>query len=215
MNITKEQLPVQEFERLGIKKNRLNQLPKEEMHALLSGYPSNMKFLTFKDKDGTTQKVNAKLSVYQNADGTIGLKVHPFRKEIKNDLNLTQMEIEKLKSGESVNKTLNRQQFLVQLDQSINELRRIKIDSIKVAGAVGSTKLSAYQKADLRSGKTIYIKDSSGKDKRVKLDLTSSSGISIEAPGQRMGKKKTSALAQNETQLQKEHRQQEHIRLKR
>ncbi len=63
MNITKEQLPIHQFERLGIKKDRLNQLPKDEIHALLSGYPSKLKFLTFKDKDGATQKVNAKLSV--------------------------------------------------------------------------------------------------------------------------------------------------------
>ena len=215
MNITKEQLPVQEFERLGFKKDRLHQLPKYEMHALLSGYPSNMKFLTFKDKDGVTQKVNAKLSVYRDTDGTIGLKVHPFRKEIKNDMNLTQKEIDKLKSGDSINKTINHQQYLVQLDQSINELRRIKIESIKVAGAVGNTNLSENQKADLKSGKAVYIKDSDGRKRRVKLDLTSPSGISIEASDQKIGKNKTAALAQNETQLQKEHRQQENLRLKR
>ena len=211
MNITKEQLPVREFERLGIKKDRLHQLPKNEMHALLSGYPSHMKFLTFKDKDGVTQKVNAKLSVYQIKDGNIGLKVHPFRREIKNDMNLTQKELDKLKSGESVNKTLNRQQFLIQLDQSINELRRIKTEKIKVAGSVGNTKLSAYQKADLRAGKTIIVKDSKGIEKRIKLDLSSPSGISVE--NQKLGKHKTSAQESDENQVSS--RQQEHIRLKR
>ena len=215
MNITKEQLPVQEFERLGIKKDRLHQLPKDEMHALLSGYPSNMKFLTFKDKNGATQKVNAKLSVYQTADGTIGLKVHPFRREIKNDMNLTQKEIDKLRSGESINKTLNRQQFLIQLDQSINELRRIKIERIKISGAVSNTKLSENQKADLRSGKTITIKDSLGIEKRIKLDLSSPSGISIEGQSQNLGKHKKSAQASDENQVSRVHRQQEHIRLKR
>ena len=215
MNITKEQLPVQEFERLGIKKDRLHQLPKDEMHALLSGYPSNMKFLTFKDKNGAIQKVNAKLSVYQTADGTIGLKVHPFRREIKNNMNLNQKEIDKLKSGESVNKTLNRQQFLVQLDQSINELRRIKIERIKVAGAVGSTKLSENQKADLKSGKVIILKDSKGIEKRIKLDLSSPSGISIEGQSQKLGKHKTSAQSSGENQESRDHRQQDHIRLKR
>ena len=213
MNFTKEQLPVQEFERLGFKKDRLHQLPKEEMHALLSGYPSNMKFLTFKDKDGATQKVNAKLSVYQIADGTIGLKVHPFRREIKNDMNLTQKEIDKLKSGESINKKLNIQQFLIQLDQSINELRRIRTDRIKVADAIGNTKLSENQKADLRSGKVIILKDSKGIEKRIKLDLSSPSGISVE--NQILGKHKTSAQLSDENQVSRVHRQQEHIRLKR
>ena len=215
MNITKEQLPVQEFERLGIKKDRLHQLPKEEMHALLSGYPSNMKFLTLKDKNGATQKVNAKLSVYQIADGTIGLKVHPFRREIKNDMNLKQKEIDKLKSGESINKTINHQQYLVQLDQSINELRRIKTKQIKVAGSLGNTKLSAYQMADLRSGKVVILKDSLGIEKRIKLDLSSPSGISIEGQSQKLGKHKKSSQSSDKNQVSRDHRQQEHIRLKR
>jgi len=213
MNITKEQLPIQEFERLGIKKDRLHQLPKDEMHALLSGYPSNMKFLTFKDKDGEAHKVNAKLSVYQIADGTIGLKVHPFRKAIENDIGLTNKEIERLKSGSSIQKKIGDQQFLIQLDQSINELRRIKTDQIKVSEAVGSTKLSAYQKADLRSGKTITIKDSTGIEKRIKLDLSSPSGIRVE--NQKMGRHKTAAQSSDENQVSRDHRQQEHIRLKR
>jgi hypothetical protein len=215
MNITKEQLPVQQFERLSINKNSLHHLPKEEMHALLSGYPSNMKTLTFKDKDGMTQKVNAKLSIYQGIDGIISLKVHPFRRELKNDMNLTQQEIDKLKSGLTIIKALNRQQYLVQLDQSINELRRIKVESINVAGAVGRTGLSENQKADLKSGKAIYIKDANGRQRRVKLDLTSPSGISLNTPKQRMEKSKTGAPAQNETELQNERRQQEHLRLKR
>lgn len=213
MNITREQLPVQEFERLGIKKDRLHQLPKNEIHALLSGYPSNMKSLTFKDKDGVIQKVNAKLSVYQTTDGTIGLKVHPFRKAIENDIGLTNKEIEKLKLGSSIHKKIGDQQFLIQLDQSINELRRIKTDQIKVSGAVGSTKLSAYQKAGLRAGKTITIKDSLGVEKRIKLDLTSPSGIRVE--NQKLGKHKTTAQSSDENQVSRGHRQQENIRLKR
>lgn len=213
MNFTKDQLPIHQFERLGIQKERLHQLPRDEMHALLSGYPSNMKFLVFKDNDGHTQKLNAKLSVYQTNDGTIGLKVHPYRKEIKNDMDLSPKEISKLKSGESINKSFNKEQYLVQLDQSINELRRIKADRVKVAGAVGRIELTEAQKADLKSGKTIRIKDSAGIGKRIKLDLIQPSGIRLETPDQKLEKNKTHSSTEN---LQnKEYRQQEHIRMKR
>jgi len=213
MNFTKDQLPIHQFERLGIQKERLHQLPRDEMHALLSGYPSNMKFLVFKDNDGHTQKLNAKLSVYQTNDGTIGLKVHPYRKEIKNDMHLSQKEISKLKSGESINKSFNKEQYLVQLDQSINELRRIKADRVKVGGAVGSIKLSESQKEDLKSGKTIRIKDAKGKEKLVRLDLTRPSGIHVETLNQKLEKSKTHSPA--ESQHNREYRQQEHIRMKR
>ena len=213
MIIKKEDLPINQFESLGIQKERLYQLPKDEMHALLSGYPSNMKFLIFRDNNGHTQKLNAKLSVYQTNDGTIGLKVHPYRKEIKNDMDLSQKEIERLKSGESLNKTFNKQHYLVQLDQSINELRRVKMDTIKVAGAVDSTVLTEAQKEALKAGKTISLKDSEGKVKHIKLDLTKPSGIRIESPNQKLEKSKTHDLA--EKQHNKANRQQEHIRMKR
>ncbi len=213
MNFTKDQLPIHQFERLGIQKERLHQLPKDEMHALLSGYPSNMKFLVFKDNDGHSQKLNAKLSVYQTNDGTTGLKVHPYRKEIQNDMDLSPKEISKLKSGESINKSFDREQYLVQLDQSINELRRIKVDRVIVTGAVGSIELTEAQKADLKSGKPIRIKDSEGIEKRIKLDLIRPSGISLETPNQKLEKSKTHSPA--ESQHNREYRQQEHIRLKR
>ncbi|MDZ7606506.1 MAG: DUF4099 domain-containing protein [Cyclobacteriaceae bacterium] len=47
MNITRDQLPIPQFERLGIDKERIDKFSKQEMHALLSGYPSGMKFLVF------------------------------------------------------------------------------------------------------------------------------------------------------------------------
>ena len=210
MNISKEQLPMQQFERLGIQKERMDTWPKDELKALLSGYPGQIKFLTFKDNEGTLQKINARLSVYQALDGNIGLKIHPFRKEIKNDLQLTQKEIEQLKSGESIRTTSQGNRYLVQLDQSINELRRIRIDQIRVADKIGNTRLSVPQQEDLKSGKTITIKDGSGNEKRMRIDLSSPSGIHME--NRQLARHQSPVHPPNE---QKESRQQENMRMKR
>jgi hypothetical protein len=70
----------------------------------------------------------------------------------------------------------------VQLDQSINELRRIKVDNIKVAEAVGGSKFSRQQKTDLLTGKPVYLKDADGRTTKVSLDLSRSSGIRLETP---------------------------------
>jgi hypothetical protein len=182
MNITKDQLPLQQFEGLGMNQERINKLPKDEMKNLLSGFPSNMKFLTFRDNEGNTQKINAKLSVYQTNDGAIGLKVHPYRNQIKNDQDLSKKEIELLKSGSTITKSYNQQEYLVQLDQSINELRRIKTDHVKVAEAVGGSKLSHQQKTDLMTGQVVHLKDAQGRTTKVSLDLSKSSGIRLETP---------------------------------
>jgi hypothetical protein len=208
MNITKEQLPLQQFERLGMSQERINKLPKDEMKNLLSGFPSNMKFLTFRDNEGNTQKINAKLSVYQTNDGAIGLKVHPYRNQIKNDMILSKNEIDRLKSGSTITRIYNQQEYLVQLDQSINELRRIKVDNIKVAEAVGGSKLSRQQKTDLMTGKPVYLKDAEGRTTKVSLDLSKSSGIRMESPKEKQG-------INHDHQHGKEAKHQESYRLKR
>ena len=175
MNITKEQLPVHQFERLGISKEHVQDMP--EMKNLLLGHTSKMKLLNFKDPDGVTHKVKAKLSLQQLADGSIGVRVHPFRKDIKNDMNLTQREIDKLKSGDTISKVLHRQQYLVQLDQSINELRRVKVEHVSIPERLGKVQLSMEQKNALREGKKITVSDVHGNSKELKLDLLHPKGF--------------------------------------
>ena len=213
MNITKEELPMQQFERLGMTEERLQRFSKDEMNAMLSGFPSNMKFLNFKDNQGNACKINARLSVYRTADGTIGLKVHPYRKKIKNDRELTKKEIERLHAGESITRTYNKQEYLVQLDQSINELRRIRTDHIKIAEAAGSSRLTGRQKTDFLSGKSIVLKDEYGRKIPVSLDLTRPAGIRMQHQIKEVKRNITSGPHENQHNV--EQRQQEHIRMKR
>lgn len=209
MDFKAEQLPFNQFERIGISKERLNKLPKDEMQNILSGYPSNMKFLVFKDNEGNMQKVNAKLSVYQTKDGSIGLKVHPYRDKIKNDMDLNKKELDQLKSGSTITRTHNKQEYLVQLDQSINELRKIKTDNIKVAEAVGGSTMSSSQKSDLLAGKPILLKDAEGRTTKVRLDLSRPSGIRMDSPKE----KQERGIAHHDQKINKEN--QESIRIKR
>jgi hypothetical protein len=178
MIINKEKLPIQQFERIGISNSRIQKWPKDEMNNLLSGRTSEMKFLVFKDTTGAERKVNAKLSLYQMPDGTTRLKVHPYRAEIKNDLNLSKQELEKLKSGDTMIKTFNNSRYLVQLDASINELRKIRTDRITVPERLGKTQLSDEQKKALTEGKIIRITDARGKAQDIKIDLLNSRGFS-------------------------------------
>ena len=210
MNIKPDQLPIQQFERLGISQERLKKLPKDEIQNLLSGYPSNMKFLVFKDQEGNTRKVNAKLSVYQTNDGTVGLKVHPYCDKIKNDMDLDQKELDQLKSGKAITKRFDNREFLIQLDNSINELRRIRMDHIRIAEAIGNSKLTEKQKTDLLSGKKIDLKDASGRITKINLDLKRSSGVNIESPKENIRHEKSIKHEQHH-----EPTRQEQIRMKR
>ena len=210
MNFQIDQLPIKHFEQLGITRERLKKLPKDEMHNLLSGYPSNMKFLVFKDREGTTQKVNAKLSVYRTNEGTLGLKIHPYREKIKNDMDLNRKELDQLKAGSAIAKVFNNKEYLVQLDRSINELRRVRLEHIKIAEALGSAKLTPNQKADLLSGKPIELNDEHGNITRVNLDLKRPSGICIEPT-----KEKQAHIHSEVKHQQNEMKQQEQLRMRR
>ncbi len=212
MNFQISQLPYKQLEQLGVTRERIQQLPKDEMQNLLSGYPSNIKFLVFKDHDGNIQKVNARLSIYQTSEGVPGLKIHPYREKITNDIQLTDKEIEKLKGGSTVQKQHNNRDYLVQLDTSLNELRKVRMDYIKVAEAVGSNKLSEQQKTDLISGKEIQVKNTTGEFIKLSLDLRTPSGIRMESQGARQSRGE--GIAEQE-QISKEHQPEESIRMKR
>lgn len=187
MITSKDKLPVQQFERIGISSSRVAKFPKDEMTDLLSGKTSKMKFLVFKDNSGTEQKVNAKLSLYHLPDGSVGLKVHPYRSDIKNDLNLSKDALDKIKSGDTVSKVFNGHHYLVQLDKSINELRKIQTDKITVPDRMGQTQLSAEQKKELTEGKKIHIKDATGNRYEIKLDLLNPKGFTEKlVPGKKL-----------------------------
>lgn len=168
-------MPVSKFERLGIHRDRLNKMVAEEHATLLRGFPTSMKFLIFRDEKGTEHKVNARLSLYRTSDGQLDIKVHPFRKTIKNDLNLTEKELVRLQAGTSVIKDLKAPEvkqpgrYLVQLDARTNELRWIRTDQIRFNRDPGD--MSKKDRISLVNGQAVHIRQKDGKSSTLRLDL--------------------------------------------
>ena len=60
--------------------------------------------------------MKGKISLYWKDSNNAGVKVHPVRPEIMNDINLKPKELERLQDNEIITKTINNEKYLVQLD---------------------------------------------------------------------------------------------------
>lgn len=175
-------LPISDFEKIGISKTELfNKFSKTEFSDLLSGNKTNMFALDLIDKD-LQFKVDVKLSLKENPDKSFSLRVHPFRKEIENNYNLSAKELQNLKAGKIVEKEFQAkgnekgEKHIFQLDKDINEIVKLKSKDLDKKLDLN---LSAEQKEAVISGKTINIK-SKDKSHNIKLDLNKTNGLSFD-----------------------------------
>lgn len=184
-SIAPRELPFKQFEKIGLTKEDVLNLPKKDLKNLLSGYKTGIVPLKI-DKEGLNIKIEGKLSLKRNNDETISLIVHPSRKEIDNKYNLNQEQINQLKKGEIIEVNLQAKDkeirpHLVQLDKSINELVSAVKENIKLPEKVNGVQLSNEQKEEIASGKSISLKTDKGEVK-VQLNLNDSSGLRIDSP---------------------------------
>ena len=125
-------IPYKELELIGISKKQIWSLDKANITALLSGKRTSLLDLSFHDNNGEEISMKGKISLYWKDSNNAGVKVHPVRPEIMNDINLKPKELERLQDNEIITKTINNEKYLVQLDPETNELLKTKIKSISI-----------------------------------------------------------------------------------
>ncbi|UZR99608.1 DUF4099 domain-containing protein [Chondrinema litorale] len=183
MEFNIKDLPYKSFEKLGMSKRDILNLPKDDLVALLSGKTTSLKPIHIKD-NGIDYKADVKLSLYNLPDNSIGVKVHPYRKEIKNEYNLTQNELTKLQNGELVVGTRvsmngEKDKYIYQLDKEINEIKSIRVNNIKIPDQVNTILLSPDQKNALLEGKHVKVTDKDNNGKTLAIDLINIKGFTL------------------------------------
>jgi hypothetical protein len=175
-------IPYDQLEKLGLEKSAILDLDKDSLLRLLSGSRTNVLDLKGLDRDNNPFDFKAKISLYRDSEGAVNVMIHPVRKEIDNDINLKQSDIDRLKSGELVLKTFDRDKYLVQLDRETNELLRIPVREVIVPSYVKDVELSNDQKEKLRLGQPITV-DSGNEKLQVAIDLTEPKGLKFSDSG--------------------------------
>lgn len=158
-----QELPMEELQQIGLAEGQKLQLDHDDLDALLAGRRTDMlrlKGLTFDDMK--IEQLDAKLSLEQKEDGTVGLLLHPIHREPAAPEYLTRDEAEGLEKGDTVNvlKKIydnegHEREVLVEFDRDTNEFVVSDTENIEAPEEINGVPLTAEQKEKFRKGKEV------------------------------------------------------------
>jgi hypothetical protein len=160
-----EDLPKEDLQQLGLLKNGKLLLDVDDTAALLAGRRTDMLRLENLEMDGVSiQELDAKLSLKLNKDGSIGLLLHPIRREPEVPSFLTDTQAEMLEKGDTANvqKRIfdddgNAKEVLIEFDKDTNEFIITDTERIQAPDAINGVPLTEEQKEKYRKGKEVKV----------------------------------------------------------
>ena len=175
-NFKENEIPYQEFAKLGYTREMIRELSRKDLEQLLSGRRTSLLPITHIQGHDREFDIKAKFSLKRNSDGSVSLMVHPIRETIQNDIKLSVHELNKVKEGQIVMKKIEGEKYMVQLDKENNELMKVKAKDIMIPHNIGDIELSSTQREHLKKGNPILLESESYKI-AVSVDLNSRSGL--------------------------------------
>jgi hypothetical protein len=160
-----QELPMEELQQIGLADGRSLRLDHDDLDALLAGRRTDM--LRLEDlvlDDMKIEQLDAKLSLERKEDGTVGLLLHPIRREPIAPEYLTRDEAEGLEKGDMVNllKKIydgegHEREVLVEFDRDTNEFVVSDTENIEAPEEINGVPLTAEQKERFRKGKEVKV----------------------------------------------------------
>ena len=158
-------IPMEDLEKIGLAKNGIVMLERDDVAALLSGRRTDMLRLENLNSDGLHIPVlDAKLSLKPDADGKLQLLLHPIYREPEVPSFLTDTQAEMLEKGEAVNvqKQIfdddgNAKEVLIEFDRDTNEFIITDTERIQAPDEVNGVPLTEEQKEKYRKGKEVKV----------------------------------------------------------
>lgn len=164
MKILPSELPYEQFELIGIKREDFRVFPQQTYQALLSGNRTSLMRFYFKDRNGEKVQLDAKLSLQRNEAGIPVLFYHPIQKELKNNFNLSEKDFKALKNNEAyfieqhiTDREGKKMSALVTVDKTTNELVAINKDALQPPAMANGIALTQQQQLNFLTGKTIEV----------------------------------------------------------
>jgi primosomal replication protein N len=188
-----DQVPFDKLEKVGINRDLIQKMEKQEMTDFLNGFRSDKLYTVNAKIGGEDFKIPAKIRLQSKEDGSVDIKVHPiqrlnipdeymghkFSKEEKgallNDKNLG-------KTVELTPKIGERGPFYLSIDSKTNELIPLRTSYIQIPEKIKGATLSAEQKENLAAGKKVTVEGMTSKD-----DKKFSAALQIDAASRKIG----------------------------
>ena len=172
-----DQIPYEKLEKVGINRDLIQKMEKQEMTDFLNGFRSD-KLYTVNARIGNEDyKIPAKIRLQTKEDGSVDIRIHPiqrlnvpdeymgykFSKEDKgallNDRNLG-------KTVELTGRDGKKDNYYLAIDSKTNELIPLRTKMIQIPEKIKGVTLSTEQKEKLASGQKVVVDGMMGKNEK-------------------------------------------------
>ena len=176
--ISKEQIPFEKLEKVGINKDFVDRMESKELKDFLNGFRSDKLYTVNARINDQDYRIPAKIRLKQENDGSVDVKIHPiqrlhipdeymghkFTKEDKaallNDKNLG-------KTVELIGKDGKKDNYYLGIDNKTNELIPLRTKHIDIPEKIKGASLSEEQKQKLAKGEKVTLDKMTGKNGKI------------------------------------------------
>lgn len=164
-NINK--LPYQELEKLGLFRDGDVKINQPDLSEMLAGRRSDFIELKNLEHNGIfIEKMKAKLSFSEDADGKLSVRVHPVYKNAQKHPLLDEKEMQSLIDQEKPNIVKDhvdaqgkKHKLIIEFDKDTNEFVSLSSNKVFVPEQINNESLTDDQKRKLREGAPIELND--------------------------------------------------------
>src|SRR5665648_872364 len=188
-----DQIPFEKLEKVGIDRNFVGKMEKQEMNDFLNGYRSDKLYTVNAKIGGEDFKIPAKIRLQSKEDGSVDIKVHPIQRlNIPDEYmghKFTKEEKGALLNDKNLGKTVEltgrdgkKDNYYLSIDSKTNELIPLRSSYIHIPEKIKGANLSAEQKENLAAGKKVTVEGMTSKD-----DKKFSAALQIDAASRKIG----------------------------
>jgi primosomal replication protein N len=191
--MTTDQIPFDKLERVGIDRNFVGKMEKQELNDFLNGFRSDKLYTVNAKINGEDYRIPAKIRLQSNEDGSVGIKVHPIQRlNIPDEYmghKFTKEEKGALLNDKNLGKTVEltgrdgkKGDYYLSIDSKTNELIPLRTSYIQIPEKIKGATLSAEQKENLAAGKKVTVEGMTSKE-----DKKFSAALQIDAASRKIG----------------------------
>ena len=190
--ILSNQLPYEQLAKLGLDREKVEKLPQEVKEKLIKGEVTPLMEVSLPDRNGMVITLPLKLQLAADRDGNPTLIAYPVQRELSpernNELRLSQQEIDALRRGDVLQKTVDidgeKTRRYLQLDPETKSIIHRRVTEVQIEQRlkdmekVNDIELGTQQKQQVREGKPMEL-NVGGEKVTVGIDLREPQGFRV------------------------------------
>lgn len=190
--ILSNQLPYEQLAKLGLDREKVDKLPQEVKEKLIKGEVTPLMEVSLPATNGMVITLPLKLQLAADKEGNPTLIAYPVQRELStersNELKLTQQEMDALRRGDVLQKTVDidgeKTRRYLQLDPETKSIIHRRVTEVQIEQRlkdmekVNDIELGTQQKQQVREGKPMEL-NVGGEKVTVGIDLKEPQGFRV------------------------------------